>query len=334
MICPKLSELPRPSPERKGWPWTEETRPLAPLGPDDAAWPKVSIVTPSFNQAVSLEETIRSVLLQGYPNLEYIIIDGASTDNSVDVIKKYEPWISYWVSEKDQSATHAVAKGFALATGELFGIMPADDIFSSEGIISLVQLRNANPLSVAWVGGCPEIDSSVRVVNVGKPYIHVSSLIGDWWEEAWFGGPACLFSSQAYFSVGGIDVRFRNASDVELWVRLSKIGSFVLTDKTVAVARFNPFSLSHLDRETEMTALISLNYVNGHYENARKILQRYAKNHGLQNASPSDVCDCFLVTDLIQSMRRRDLILAVMNRIKCALRRRIIKPLRLLSCAH
>jgi len=91
--------------------------------------PKISIITPSFNQGRYLERTILSVLNQGYPNLEYIIIDGGSTDESVQIIKKYEKYIAYWVSEKDNGQAHALNKGFKLATGELVGWQNADDIY-------------------------------------------------------------------------------------------------------------------------------------------------------------------------------------------------------------
>ena len=101
MRCPSLSELPPPPRGKQGWPWTEETPRLPETMPDGQPWPRVSIVTPSYNQGRFIEETIRSVLLQGYPVLEYIIIDGGSTDVAVDIIKKHEQWLTYCVAEPD-----------------------------------------------------------------------------------------------------------------------------------------------------------------------------------------------------------------------------------------
>ena len=88
--------------------------------------------TPSYNQGQFIEETIRSVLLQGYPDLEYIIIDGGSTDHSVEIIRKYEPWLTYWVSERDRGQSHAINKGFCRSTGVLLGWLNSDDVLLPE----------------------------------------------------------------------------------------------------------------------------------------------------------------------------------------------------------
>src|SRR5262249_42569196 len=94
---------------------------------DGSPWPRISIVTPSYNQAEFIEETIRSVLLQGYPDLEYVIIDGRSTDNSVGIIQKYEQWLTYWTSERDKGQTEAINKGFERCSGMLNNWINSDD---------------------------------------------------------------------------------------------------------------------------------------------------------------------------------------------------------------
>src|SRR5215510_8054358 len=135
MRCPRLRELP-PAPEgKKGWPWTEETFPEA---EQTSTSPRsISIVTPSYNQAAFLEETIRSVLLQGYPNLEYVIMDGGSTDGTVEIIKKYQRWLSHWESGKDNGQADAIAKGFIKASGELGNWLNSDDVLLENALGNL-----------------------------------------------------------------------------------------------------------------------------------------------------------------------------------------------------
>jgi glycosyltransferase involved in cell wall biosynthesis len=128
---PTLPELPPPPPGKSGWPWTEEIQPIAKSKLNNADLPLISIVTPSYNYGHFIEETIRSVLLQGYPNLEYIIIDGGSTDNTVEIIQKYENYLTYWVSEPDKGQTDAINKGYQHCNGQIFAWLNADDAYLS-----------------------------------------------------------------------------------------------------------------------------------------------------------------------------------------------------------
>ncbi|MGG6239030.1 glycosyltransferase family 2 protein [Nodosilinea sp. AN01ver1] len=124
-----LNDLPSPPPGKTGWPWTEQSEPVGDQMPDGSEYPRISIVTPSYNQGQFIEDAIRSVLLQSYPNLEYIIIDGGSTDNTIEIIKKYEGFLAFWVSEKDEGQSHGINKGFHRATGDLVGWQNSDDFY-------------------------------------------------------------------------------------------------------------------------------------------------------------------------------------------------------------
>jgi glycosyltransferase involved in cell wall biosynthesis len=136
-----FTDVPPPT-GKSGWPWVEEYSKLPETMPNGKPWPKITIITTNYNYGQFLEETIRSVLLQGYPNLEYIIIDGGSTDNSVEIIKKYEKWLSYWVSEADRGQPHAINKGLAKATGTIFNWINSDDLLTPGALTEVAMCFN------------------------------------------------------------------------------------------------------------------------------------------------------------------------------------------------
>lgn len=144
MQCPSLNELPLPVADKRGWPWTEESLPLPETMADGKPWPRISIVTPSYNQGRFLEETLRSVLLQGYPDLEYIVIDGGSTDESGEIIRKYEAWLTYWVSERDQGQSDAINKGWRRCTGDIIVWLNSDDGYAPNALCEVARAFQAN----------------------------------------------------------------------------------------------------------------------------------------------------------------------------------------------
>ncbi|BAY46294.1 putative glycosyltransferase [Scytonema sp. HK-05] len=164
-----LKDLPPPPPGKSGWPWTEQNEPLPERMPDGSDWPRMSIVTPSYNYGLFIEETIRSVLLQGYPNLEYIIIDGGSTDNTVEIVQKYEQYLTYWVSEPDKGQTDAINKGYQYCTGDLFVWLNADDAYINHRCLSNVAeiYRQGYQLIV---GECFNVNENEQEIIITKNF--------------------------------------------------------------------------------------------------------------------------------------------------------------------
>lgn len=225
-----LSHLPPPPPGKTGWPWTVESEPLPPTMPDGKPWPKISIVTPSYNQGQFIEETIRSVLLQNYPNLEYFIIDGKSTDESVEIIKKYEPWLTYWVSEKDRGQSDALMKGFRLATGELYAWLNSDDYYLPVALKVFAEAYVDCPdLGVVYsdyyfqvqandaVGTASVAPSEDKILEPrrlsGIDLSHFNNFNP-------LGQPSCCFSSKIFWQVGGLDEALHYSMDYDLSIRI------------------------------------------------------------------------------------------------------------------
>lgn len=204
------------------WPWKAPIPQYPEFLTDGSHWPKISIVTPSFNQGQFIEETIRSVLLQGYPNLEYIIIDGGSTDNSVEIIKKYEPWLTYWVSEPDRGQSHAINKGLNRCTGEYFAWINSDDIYKPTTFFSVAKAVRKNPLGIIYYGDCEIVDDEGQFLSLyqGKPF-DVRELMLVTKQQHNIAQPSSFFLTSALKQIGGLNENLHMIMDIDTYLRLS-----------------------------------------------------------------------------------------------------------------
>jgi len=228
MRCPILSELPPPPPGKIGWPWTEESPQLLEAMPDGRPWPRVSIVTPSYNQGQFIEETIRSVLLQGYPNLEYIIIDGGSTDSSVEIIRKYEPWLAYWVSEPDQGQSDALNKGLAVASAEIIGWLNADDLYELGMLNLVVRCFSDHPEWAVIFGDVAFIDDTGRVLRTERLRYSRKAFLRFWELSEKVGVASCsAFYRRSVFDTAGVfDAQLHYVMDYDFYWRAGELYDF------------------------------------------------------------------------------------------------------------
>ena len=199
---------------RVGWPWTEDLS--RGKYSNSYSWPRLSIVTPSYNQGEYIEETIRSVLLQNYPNLQYIVIDGGSTDNTVEIIEKYSQWIDYWVSEPDSGQSDAIRKGLSRCNGKWFNWVNSDDYLKLGALISMVEAAessNARMVSGVTENTREEISFSTYSTSLAThrevPFFSVG-----------VNQPGSLLRLEDVKLFGGVREDLALCMDLDLWLKV------------------------------------------------------------------------------------------------------------------
>ncbi|MDD5584111.1 MAG: glycosyltransferase family 2 protein [Candidatus Omnitrophica bacterium] len=249
MRCPTLKDLPLPPEGKTGWPWTQESPQLPDAMPNGQRWPQISIVTPSYNQGRFIEETIRSALLQGYPDLEYIIMDGGSTDGSVEIIRKYEKWLRCWVSEPDNGQAHAINKGLTKVSGQIFSWLNSDDTYLPGVFKAVAEEFTLSRDTHIVFGDCNLVDENGKLTGIWKGHFSKRKDLIRWWSCVRPDGPcwimhAIFYSMHAVKEVGPLDETLWWALDYDLWIRLSSRYCFHYLDKVLATYRFHAASKS------------------------------------------------------------------------------------------
>jgi glycosyltransferase involved in cell wall biosynthesis len=183
--------------------------------------PLVSIITPSFNQGKFLEETILSVLNQDYENIEYIIVDGDSSDNTLEIIKKYQSRLAWWISEPDKGQTEAINKGFNRANGQILAWLNSDDVYQPGAVREAVDYLLEHPQVGMVYGDLDFIDENGKVIGkfnaaqtdlpkLRRGFVHIPQ-------------PSAFFRADLWKKIGPLDASFFFAMDYDLWTRLASV---------------------------------------------------------------------------------------------------------------
>ena len=272
-VRPAPAELPPPPASRSGWPWTGG--PPAPAA--EIAWPLISIVIPSLNQAAYLEPALRSVLQQGYPRLELIVMDGGSSDGSIDVLSRYAPWLAHWRSQPDDGPADALNQGFALAHGDILGVLNADDFHLPRALEQVAREFALHPDADVVSGhgyfATPEGELGVAAFS-------------DRWHATRFRHGACiLFQPATFFRRAAFERAGRFGTlrtlcwDSELWARLAHAGAvFHDSDAFLAAFRLHAGSITgraDLAARRRREARAVFERLNGHPDTLADRLRHY-----------------------------------------------------------
>jgi glycosyltransferase involved in cell wall biosynthesis len=255
----------------------------APPSCDLANDPLISVVVPSYNQGPYIEETIRSILEQDYPNIEVIVCDGGSNDSTVDVLKKFGNAIR-WVSEKDKGQTHAINKGILASHGRIVAYLNSDDVYRPGALRTIADYFFANPDAKIIVGNCDYIDQHSKTIGHIKARCDsVQDLVRYWGWDKWFAVPqqATFWRRSLMSEIGLFNTDLHMVMDFEYWLRVAQVTKFGTINRTLAAFRLvegtKTVSRTHEMYREEFETFQRFKYVLPQRDRAR--VTREAKRH-------------------------------------------------------
>jgi hypothetical protein len=203
---------------------------------DGSPWPRISIVIASLNHAAYVEQMLRSVLLQGYPDLEVIVIDGGSHAPTLQIIEKYRPWLSYFVSEPDRGQSHAINKGMAKVTGSVFNHFDTDDYMLPDALKTVAEWHVREPGALIAGDVIRTVEGESHEER-HRPIPHSLHAYAQWWDTEHHGGPAMFFPSAHLPQIGPVNESLHFLMDYEFTLRFLRVTKMVTPGVALAVIR-------------------------------------------------------------------------------------------------
>ena len=282
---PILQDLSKLPPGKIGWPWTKPSKSCSTQMLNGSNWPLISVVTPSYNQGEFIEETIRSVLLQGYPNLEYIIIDGGSDDGTTKVVEKYLDYIAYYVSEPDRGQAHAINKGLKKASGDILCWLNSDDLFEPNTLWTVAEYFTKNKSNFVYGDGwvfnnkkpgnkkyCKRGNFNANTLTYCDPLLQ----------------PSTFWNRKIIDEIGFLDESLKYVLDWDFFIRISqnnKLDYLPLPLSSYRIHESHKTGNGGLAREQEILKIIE-QYASPEWRNIYNRIKYYhCKNKILKNIS-------------------------------------------------
>jgi glycosyltransferase involved in cell wall biosynthesis len=244
------------------WPWTNQFNSVIKLN----RYPKISIIIPTFNQGYFIEETIRSIILQQYPNLELIIIDAGSNDQTKEIVKYYAEWVDVFISEPDHGQSDAINKGWSLANGEITNWVNSDDYLAPNTLYHVAKIYNNQNSDKLIAGNVLNFDSNNRNINnlLVQKNIDFKSILNFWTNNSSWHQPGIFFPMNIIKKYGNLNLAYHYSMDFDLLCKILVHCKVVYTDEILVYFRIhsNSKGVSSPEKTIHEKFIIHLKYMN------------------------------------------------------------------------